>query len=37
MREFLLVFRGEYKAMPQGDDPEEWQAMAKNGRTGSVA
>jgi hypothetical protein len=28
MKEFLLVFRGEYKAMPQGDQ-EEWQAMAK--------
>jgi len=28
MKEFLLVFRGEYKAMPQRD-PEEWQAMAK--------
>ena len=28
MKEFLLLFRGEYKAMPQGD-PAEWQAMAK--------
>jgi hypothetical protein len=28
MKEFLLVFRGEYEALPQGDT-EEWQAMAK--------
>ena len=28
MKEFLLIFRGEYKAMPQGDS-EEWQATAK--------
>ena len=28
MKEFLLLFRGEYKAMPQ-EDPAEWQAMAK--------
>src|SRR5262245_38644406 len=28
MSEFMLLFRGEYKAMPQGD-PEVWQAMAK--------
>ncbi len=29
MKEFLLLFRSEYEALPQRDDPEEWQAMAK--------
>ena len=29
MKEFLLLFRGEYEAMPQRDEPQEWQATAK--------
>lgn len=29
MKEFLLLFRADYEAMPQRDDPEEWQAAAK--------
>jgi hypothetical protein len=29
MKEFLLVFRGEYEAMPQKASEEEWQAAAK--------
>ena len=29
MKEFLLLFRADYEAMPQKDDPEEWQATAK--------
>ena len=28
MKEFLLVFRGEYEALPQ-EDSQEWQATAK--------
>ena len=28
MKEFMLVFRTDYQAMPQGD-PEEWQATTK--------
>lgn len=28
MKQFLLLFRGEYEVMPQ-EDTEEWQAMAK--------
>ena len=29
MKEFLLLFRADYEAMLQKDDPEEWQATAK--------
>ncbi|GAB4422773.1 MAG: YciI family protein [Anaerolineae bacterium] len=29
MKEFLLLFRNDYEAMPQRDNPEEWQAAAK--------
>ncbi|MCK6630616.1 MAG: YciI family protein [Anaerolineae bacterium] len=29
MKEFLLLFRSDYEAMPQRDNLEEWQAAAK--------
>lgn len=29
MKEFLLLFRADYGAMPQRNEPEEWHAAAK--------